>query len=239
MDFSLKLIAKHILPPGALRRIKSVRDVAREYGRAFRRARAATIQFHSGLGNSSAILYGLVRSMKPEVCVEIGSARGKSTCAIASGLKENGRGKLYAIDPHMPTDWNDYYSVDTFDILRRNISTLGLTNQVEIIRSLSDEASRDWAHVIDLIFIDGDHSYEGVKRDWDMFVKHVSRFGVVVFHDTMWDIRPNPELTRTRPNIGVPRFVDELRRQGYPVITLDMDYGVCIVQPIIGGIVLQ
>jgi hypothetical protein len=60
-----------------------------------------------------------------EVCVEIGSARGNSTCSIAAGLKENGRGKLYAIDPHMPTDWNDYASVHTFDILRRNISALG------------------------------------------------------------------------------------------------------------------
>ena len=83
------------------------------FGYAFGRARASTIQFYSGLGDFSAILYGLVRSIKPEVCVEIGSARGNSTCAIAVGLKENGHGKLHAIDPHMPTNWNDNFSVDT------------------------------------------------------------------------------------------------------------------------------
>jgi predicted O-methyltransferase YrrM len=177
--------------------------------------------------------------MKPEVCVEIGSARGKSTTSIAAGLKENGRGKLYAIDPHMPTQWNDRFSVDTFDILRRNIAVLGLSDQVEIIRSLSKEAARDWTRPIDLLFIDGDHSYEGVKQDWDMFVKFVSKFGVVVFHDTIWDLRPNPEVIEMFPNIGVPRFVDKVRQQGYPVITLERDCGLSIVQPIIGGISLH
>ena len=128
--------------------------------------------------------------------MEIGSARGNSTCAIAVGLKENGHGKLHAIDPHMPTNWNDNFSVDTFEILRRNIATLGLTDHVEIIRSVSEDAARGWTRLIDLIFIDGDHSYEGVRRDWDMFAKYVSRFGVVVFHDTIWDIRSDPPMKR-------------------------------------------
>lgn len=237
MSVSLKSVAKQVLPPGVLRRVQSVWDDTQGYGHALRRARAATIPFQSGLGDSSTILYGLVRSMKPQVCVEIGSARGNSACAIAAGLKENGRGKLYAIDPHMPTDWNDEISIDTFDILRRNIASLGLAGQVEIIRSLSSEAARDWVRPIDLIFIDGDHSYEGVKRDWDMFVQHVSQFGVVVFHDTIWDLRPDPNWTRA--SMGVPRFVDELRQQGYQIITLDRDYGVTMVQPTIGGVALR
>src|SRR5438132_14150115 len=63
--------------------------------------------FRSGLGETSWLLYGLTKTLKPEVCVEIGSARGKSACFIGMALKENGRGKLYAIDPHSTTDWND------------------------------------------------------------------------------------------------------------------------------------
>ena len=237
MLFSVKSVVKRVLPPGILDRIRSVRVAAAEYSHALRRARAARMQFYSGLGDSNTILYALVRSMKPTIVVEIGSARGKSTCAIASGLRENGHGKLYAIDPHTPTDWNDASSVDTFSILRRNIATLGLTKQVEIIRSVSEDAARDWSRPIDLIFIDGDHSYEGVKRDWEMFVKHVTRFGIVVFHDTIWDITPPNEWTRS--DMGVPRFVDELRQQGYQILTIGRDYGVSIVQPIIGGIPLR
>jgi predicted O-methyltransferase YrrM len=40
----------------------------------------------------------------------------------------------------------------------------------------------------DWIFIDGDHSYEGVKADWENYSKMISRDGVVVFHD----ITPHP-----------------------------------------------
>ena len=50
---------------------------------------------------------------------------------------------------------------------------------------------------IDLIFIDGDHNYEGVKRDWELFdTRTWQPFGVVVFHDTAWEIDP---VSRARP----------------------------------------
>lgn len=36
---------------------------------------------------------------------------------------------------------------------------------------------------IDFLFIDGDHSYEGVKQDWEMYAPFVRKGGMVVFHD--------------------------------------------------------
>jgi predicted O-methyltransferase YrrM len=36
---------------------------------------------------------------------------------------------------------------------------------------------------IDLLFLDGDHTYEGVKRDWEMYSPLVRKGGLVVFHD--------------------------------------------------------
>ena len=211
-SFSLNPIAKSVLPPSLRQRMKSIRDRGMMYLHALQRARLSMIEFHSGLADSSAVLYGLVRSMKPQVCVEIGSARGNSSCAIGAALKENGCGKLYAIDPHSATQWNDSHSVETFDILRRNIAAVGLTEQVEIVRSLSGEAARDWTRPIDLIFIDGDHSYEGVKQDWDMFVKHITPFGLVVFHDTIWEILP--AANERNSTMGVPRFVNGLESAG-------------------------
>lgn len=216
--------------------LADLRRFGRRSGRARAHARAEDIEIASGLGDSANLLYGLVRSMKPEICVEIGSARGKSTCYIGAALKENGRGRLYAIDPHIQTDWNDAGSADTIDILRQNISALGLSEQVVMIRSLSEDAARNWDRQIDLIFIDGDHSYEGVKRDWTLFVPHVKPFGVVVFHDTIWGLSSDLE---GRPDMGVPRFVDELRRQGYQAVTIDRDYGVTLMQPSLGGVPLQ
>lgn len=191
----------------------------------------------SGLGNSAYLLYGLVRSSQAKVVVEIGSARGRSTCFMGMALRENGGGVVYAIDPHAATQWNDADSVDTFEIITTNIARLGLEEHVKILRTTSGEAARSWDKPIDVLFIDGDHSYEGVKRDWELFSPFVRRFGTVVFHDTLWDIQPDDRYARA--DMGVPRFVEELRSQGFPVITLDRDFGVSLVQPIARGIALS
>ena len=168
--------------------------------------------------------------------MEIGSARGKSACHVGLALRENGRGRLWAIDPHRPTDWNDDTSVDTYGILTRNLRRLGLRPYVEVVREDSVAAASSWSRPIDLLFIDGDHSYEGVRRDWEAFTRFVAPFGVVVFHDTIWDLRPDPRYSRA--DMGVPRFVEELRRMGYPVLTIDKDYGVSLVQPRLHGLSL-
>lgn len=201
-----------------------------------RSLRIPRINFVSGLQDGAWLLFGLARAIKPSVCVEIGSARGLSACYVGLALKELGAGHLYAIDPHMRTDWNDQDSVDTYRLMQRNLRAFGVANCVTIIREYSDKAAAGWDRQIDLIFIDGDHSYEGVKRDWDLFVPHLREFGVVIFHDTLWDIAPDPSLARD--DMGVPRFVDDLRRRGYPVITIDQQCGISMVQPKVGGVPL-
>ena len=201
------------------------------------RSKSRATYIRSGLGDSAELLYGLVRSMKPEVCVEIGSALGKSASYIGMALKENGRGMLYAIDPHEPTNWNDVDAIDSLKEFSRNVAAAGLGKYVSVIRSYSDAAARDWKRPIDLIFIDGDHSYEGVKRDWDLFLPHMKPSGVAIFHDTMWELPPY--AGEVRSDMGVPRFVDELRERGYQVLTINRDYGVSLVQPVIGGFALR
>lgn len=196
-----------------------------------------TINFQSGLGDSAYLLYGLVRSGKPQVVVEIGSARGRSACFMGMALKENGSGRLYAIDPHTRTEWNDEDSIDTYEVLANNVTRLRLQEQIQILRNTSDRVAQNWSLAIDILFIDGDHSYEGVKRDWKLFSPFVKPFGGVVFHDTLWELKPDPKYSRV--DMGVPRFVEELRDEGYPVITLDRDFGVSLVQPVPTGISLQ
>jgi predicted O-methyltransferase YrrM len=199
--------------------------------------RLQNINFSSGLGDSAWLLHGLVRALKPQVCVEIGPARGKSACYIATALKENGSGKLYSIDPHSSTAWNDNESIDSYDLFLRNVSLAGVEPFVEVVREFSYQAAATWKLAIDILFIDGDHSYEGVKKDWEAFSPHVTEFGVVIFHDTLWDLQPDPRYARS--DMGVPKFVEDLRQQGYPVITINKNCGVSLVQPTRAGIALS
>lgn len=57
---------------------------------------------------------------------------------------------------------------------------------------------------IDFIFIDGDHSYDGVKRDFKLYSKLVKPKGLIVLHD----IAPNGDPILVG---GVPKFWSELR----------------------------
>lgn len=66
--------------------------------------------------------------------MEIGSARGKSTCYVGWALKRNGYGKLYAIDPHTRANWNDRHSADSFEIMKDNLDLIGVEDTVEIVR---------------------------------------------------------------------------------------------------------
>jgi predicted O-methyltransferase YrrM len=197
-------------------------------------ARLQRIDFSSGIGDSAWLLYGLVRAMKPAVCVEIGSAKGRSACFIGKGLKDNKSGMLYAIDPHEATQWNDAGAAQSFEEMQANLHSVGLDGVVTIIRKSSRDVAGEWVRPIDLLFIDGDHSYEGAKFDWEKFSPHVTPFGVVIFHDTLWE--HNRDSKWYRSDMGVPRLVDELRRQGYPVLTFHRDFGLSVLQLPRGGI---
>lgn len=190
--------------------------------------------WHSGFGDFATVVYALVRSKRPQVVVEVGSAYGKSTCFIAAALQRNGCGTLFSIDPHSVTDWNDGNPVDdTFEIVKRRLRELRLAGFVEQIRMLSKEAVRSWAKPIDILLLDGSHTYEDVKSDFVGFLPHLQKDGLVLFHDTMWQYRQDSKWYRD--DQGVPRFVQELSDQGYPMVTLTEGWGLTILQNSLGG----
>ena len=90
----------------------------------------------------------------------------------------------------------------------------GLT--LDLLRQDSQtEASRDAVQAalggqpIDFLFIDGDHRYPGVGRDYALYAPLVRPGGLIAFHD----IRPN----RFDPTIEVYRLWDEIKASGVPV----------------------
>ena len=53
---------------------------------------------------------------------------------------------------------------------------------------------------VDVLFIDGDHAYDGVKRDYEMYGSLVRDGGVIAFHDI---VPPNPKGPRPRDDFDL------------------------------------
>jgi predicted O-methyltransferase YrrM len=154
--------------------------------------------------------------------VEIGSAWGRSTICLARGSKSAGRERVHAIDPHLknpePGRWRaaggqkgmgrvpQSYIGDgsTLPWLLYNLRRFGVEDWVVPIVSTSASASNLPIDGIRLLFIDGSHTYEGVKSDIDAWLPRVAPGGVVVFDDYLG----------TKPTWGVRRAVDELLSSG-------------------------
>jgi predicted O-methyltransferase YrrM len=114
------------------------------------------------------------------VIVEIGSWKGRSTTWLAAGARLAGQ-RVYAIDPHRGSreDPGAHTLKEFLDSLARN----GLADVVEPMVMTSEEAARSITRPIELLFIDGDHSYEGVRRDAELWLPRLMDGGTVMFHD--------------------------------------------------------
>ncbi len=65
---------------------------------------------------------------------------------------------------------------------------------------------------IDFLFIDGDHSYDGVKKDYELFSPLVRSGGVIAFHDIVTDYFTRYQQNTGTYTGGVPKFWGELKQ---------------------------
>lgn len=111
--------------------------------------------------------------------VEIGSYLGASSLVMS---RANKKATLYCIDT-----WNnDAMSEGHWDTMQAfSHNTRGCKNIVPV-RMWSYEAADQVPDNIDLLFVDGDHSYDGVKKDIDLYFPKLKSGGVVAMHDIGW-----------------------------------------------------
>lgn len=73
----------------------------------------------------------------------------------------------------------------------------------------------DWLNgaKLDFLFIDGDHSYDGVKEDFQMYSPLVRSRGLIAFHDIVPDHKTRYGIATPSDTGEVPRFWKEVRTQ--------------------------
>jgi len=135
------------------------------------------------------LLESLVYLNQAKVIVEVGVAEAKSTDWLCRGAKLRG-GFVYGYDlwdTHgLMNQFEHWSSKEKCEEYLRNKGH----NNFELIKINSRtpefaELIKTKHPVIDLAFIDGCHSYDGIKNDFDAIYPQLSECGVIVFHDTL------------------------------------------------------
>jgi predicted O-methyltransferase YrrM len=147
--------------------------------------------------NEAAYLYRLVHDLGPATIVEIGRFKGGSTFLLAAAMHPEGR--LYSYDPHVKIG---HAGAD--EPLRHALERYGLLDRVTLVVADSKTAEPP-PQPLDLVFVDGDHTYEGVKADHERWLPLVRTGGHLLYHDAL-------DVGYAVADAGVVAFLPELRR---------------------------
>ncbi len=149
-------------------------------------------------------LYDLARAARGGAIVEIGTFRGKSTVACALGARAGGRARIFAVDPFVPFvgPCGGHFGPADRVPLYQNLLLAGVAEDVWMLHAASVQAAAGWSGPVALLWIDGDHAYEAVKRDVDAWAPFVPPGGIVALHDSLDD------------SLGPRRLIEEMLAGG-------------------------
>lgn len=183
------------------------------------------------------LLKAILANISAKTVVEIGCFIGISTMWLAAGMAcSNLRGSLYAIDTYLPKfPWPPFhYSciVDPKSFIADSIESAGFSDIIHLIESDSKDAASNFdswlgSNEIDLLFIDGDHSIDGCKSDFELYAPRVAVGGYIIFHDIF------PALCgHEGPRFVLDNFIISAPEQYQlvEVVTAPTNYGIAIVR---------
>lgn len=110
--------------------------------------------------------------------VEIGVYHGVNTALFRRVVDEDG--EVVGIDPHPAGRFG--VSFERW-IAQHQLSRVRRA-RVRLLRQFSHHAVTGWCTPIDFLFIDGDHSWEAIARDWTDWAPHIAPGGLVALHDS-------------------------------------------------------
>jgi MMP 1-O-methyltransferase len=135
------------------------------------------------------------------VGVEIGTYCGKSTVLLGAARARSS--VLYTVDHHHGSEehqpgWEFHDTslvdpvtgrFDTLPALRHTLDEAALDDNVVAMVGKSTVVARGWRTPLQLLFIDGGHSEEAARKDYDGWAKWVTAGGALIIHDVFPDPR--------------------------------------------------
>ncbi len=127
----------------------------------------------------------LVSATRPKVFVELGAFRGASYCAFCQAIKFlKFETRAFAVDTWQGDDHAGKLEAGGLAELRAHHDPL-YADFSRLVQSTFDDALEHFAdQSIDLLHIDGFHTFEAVQHDFQTWLPKMSEKGIVLFHDT-------------------------------------------------------
>ncbi len=129
----------------------------------------------SGWESELQMLYSLVRYLKPDRVVEIGTLYGASATHLATALQKNGKGRLSVVDNRANGHFGELIPLDRWEVIDKFEGDGGA-----YLETLPDNS-------IDMIFEDAGHGEEDVYRFTVLAMRKLKPGGLLVNHDAMHD----------------------------------------------------
>ena len=163
--------------------------------------------------------FWVVSATEPRVIVELGCHYGNSYFAFAQSVRACGLAtSMFAIDTWAGDEHSGLYGSEVFDAVNAyNEKTYPTFSQ--LVRSTFDDASDHFEDgSIDLLHIDGHHTYEAARHDFESWLPRMSERGIVLLHDI---------AVRER-GFGVHRLWNELTDR-YESFRFDHSHGIGVL----------
>lgn len=151
--------------------------------------------------------FWLAMTLRPRLFVELGTHGGVSYSAFCQGFRTLGlMTRAFAVDTWRGDAHAGYYGEDIYqDLSGFNAAAFGAFST--LLRMTFDEALGSFEDgTIDLLHIDGLHTYEAVRHDFESWRPKLAPDAIALFHDT-YEFRPDfgvfrlfAELAQTYPN---------------------------------------
>ena len=162
--------------------------------------------------------FWLFNALSPRCAVELGSANGYTFFVFCQAVSLN-NASVYAIDTWRGDINTGLYGEEIYQSVCLNLKTHFTEVDAHLVRSTFDKAAPDFPDSsVDLLFIDGCHTYDAVKSDYETWRSKMSDRGVMVFHDT----------AVIAENFGVHQFWKEIT-QAIPGFEFNHDHGLGVL----------
>ncbi len=130
--------------------------------------------------NEGIELYKIIKKYKPKNLVEIGFAVGISTLFMLCALEKDA--ELISVDPYQKIQWDKFGLINVDNILKEQ--NLPKTTH-KFIEDYSKNFFKNTNKSYDLVFIDGDHSYQGTMIDLFGAKKLLKKNGLMIIDDVI------------------------------------------------------